>query len=98
MDFSPRYTHDAVADAVFLYLVDSVERGAARSSRFVPVSIEGASVTVVLDEAGRALGVEFLGASKLFSQDALEGFRRGPGAFTPEPGGADGGTTGNSPV
>ena len=76
-----KYTYDADADAVFLYLVPSISFGQVTRSAFVPVAIKGASVTVSLDESGRALGIEFLGASKLFSTVGLAAWENGRTPF-----------------
>lgn len=66
-----RFTYDSEADAVYLYLVDEIHSGQVKSSQLVPLRIKGASATVSFDESDRALGVEFLGASKLLSGDLL---------------------------
>jgi uncharacterized protein YuzE len=76
-----RYTYDEVADAIYLYLVDTIAPDQTRRSEFIPLEIRGASLIAALDEAGNALGIEFLGASRLFTAEALEGFRAGRTPF-----------------
>jgi len=72
-----KYTYDADADAVFLYLVDHIGRGEAVRSALVDLYVDSGAVNVELDGDGHALGVEFLGASKLFTEEAIAGFRAG---------------------
>lgn len=76
-----RYTYDDQADAVFLYLVPAIRPAQARRSAPVPLEIPGASMVVLLDEAGQALGIEFLGASVMFKASALKAFRSGHSQF-----------------
>jgi uncharacterized protein YuzE len=71
------YTYDAEANAVYLYLAPPGEAGYVKSSAFVEVRIPNGSLIVSLDEAGNAMGIEFLGASNVFSREALEGFKAG---------------------
>lgn len=78
MEWLPvRYTYDEEANAVYLYLVDSVGRGEAKRSSVVPLELRGASITVDFDDGGHALGIEFLGASSLFTAEALNAIRAG---------------------
>lgn len=67
-----RLTYDPEADAAFLYLVDEIRPGEVKRSQWVPLRMKGASMTVSLGEDGRALGVEFLGASKQLAPLLLE--------------------------
>ena len=76
-----RYTYDEDADAVFLYLVDAIARGQACRGAMVPLEIRGASISVSLDDAGHALGIEFLGVSELFTPKAIEAIRAGRSTF-----------------
>jgi len=76
-----RYTYDEEADAVFLYLVDHIGAGEAARSRMVDLHVHLGAVNVELDRDGRAVGVEFLGASKIFTEDAIAGFRAGRSPF-----------------
>jgi len=76
------YTYDEVADAVYLYLVDRIEDGAAKRSSMVDLYVSDASIIVTLDAFDRALGIEFLGASNLFTAEAIEGFRLGRTPFS----------------
>jgi uncharacterized protein YuzE len=75
MDGIPmRYTYDDAADAVFIYLVDDIKSGEVVRSAWLPLRVAGASITASLDAGGRTLGLEFLGASRLFTPETLEGF------------------------
>lgn len=65
-------TFDPEADASFLYLVDEIGTGEAKQSRLIPIELQGSAVIVSCDDTGKALGVEFLGASNLFTQQMLE--------------------------
>jgi uncharacterized protein YuzE len=67
-----RFTYDPIADAAFLYLVDEIQPGQVKESRWVPLRMKDASVIVSVDEDGQALGVEFLGASKQLGSLLLE--------------------------
>ncbi|MGB6056900.1 MAG: hypothetical protein WBF71_01445 [Microthrixaceae bacterium] len=66
-----RFTLDREADAVFLYLVDEIEPGSANRSSIVTLPFQGASVIAVLDADGRALGLEFIPASAMFTGKML---------------------------
>jgi uncharacterized protein YuzE len=79
--FPVRFTYDEIADAVFIYMVDEIATGEAKRSALVPLEVPGASILVELDEGDRALGVEILGASRMFTAEALAGFRVGRSEF-----------------
>ena len=76
-----KFTYDADADAVFLYLVPSISAGQVAQSTAVPLAIKGASVIVSLDESGRALGIEVLGVSNLFSAEGVAAWENGRTPF-----------------
>lgn len=69
-----RYTYDSEADAIFIYLVDEIGGGEVARSAWVPLRMSGASITASVDADGNALGIEFLGASHLFTAEALAAF------------------------
>lgn len=88
----PRFTYDEDADAIQLYLTGPIGPGEVARSALVPLVRAGlgGSIIVDVDEGEQALGVEFLGVSRLFTTEALEGFRanRSPfatGAWPPTP-------------
>ena len=80
-DLTLKYTYDEVADAVFLYLVDQIDFGEVKRSSMVDLYVPGASMCVDLDATGRALGIEFLGVSNLFTAETIEGLRLGRTPF-----------------
>ena len=76
-----RYTYDEEADAVFLYLVEHIDFGEVRRSAAVDLDLRGASIIVVVREDGTPLGIEFLGASRFFTAEALDAIGRGRAPF-----------------
>lgn len=79
----PTYTYDETADAVYLYLAGPVGFGELARSQLVPWGRAGlgASITLCLDHSGAPRGLEFLGVSKMFTAEAIEGFREGRTPF-----------------
>lgn len=73
-----RFTYDVEADAAYLYLIDEISRGQVRRSAWVPVRLEDAALTVDFDEHGQALGVEILGASRIFTPAMLDAIATSP--------------------
>ena len=69
-------TYDKSADAVYLYLVDDIEAG--ESKRQIAVEGEGLRPMVILDldEDGRFLGIEIIGAENSLRQETLASLRR----------------------
>jgi hypothetical protein len=76
-----RFTYDEVADAVFIYLAEEIGRGEAKRSSLLPFDLKRASMVVVLGEDDRALGLEILGASRVFTEPALNALREGRTPF-----------------
>lgn len=66
-----RFTYDPSVDAVYLYLVDAIGRGEVAKDVLVHLPIPMTSISVSTDSSGRALGVEFLGASRLLGPQLL---------------------------
>ena len=52
-----RLTHDAEADAAYVYLVDEINRGEVASSHVADIPMDRAALTVDLDADGRAPGL-----------------------------------------
>ena len=79
----PIFTFDETADAVHLYLAGPIEFGELARSRLVPWGRAGlgASTILCLDHSGSPRGLEFLGVSKMFTAEAIEGFREGRTPF-----------------
>lgn len=66
-----RITHDAEADAAYVYLVDEINRGEVAYSRFARIKLEHAELTVDFDANGRILGIEVLGAGGVLRQETI---------------------------
>ena len=64
-------TYDPVADAAFLYLADPIEPGAAVSGSTLNRELDRAAVNASFDSAGRLLGIELLGVSRLLRPESL---------------------------
>ena len=66
-----RLTHDAEADAAYVYLVDEIDRGEVASSRVADIPLDRAALTVDFDANGRVLGIEVLGASRILREETI---------------------------
>lgn len=66
-----RFTHDAEADAAYVYLVDEINSGGVAVSRVANILMDRASITVDFDTDGRVLGIEVLGASRVLRQETI---------------------------
>lgn len=66
-----RLTHDAEADAAYVYLVDEINRGEVASSRVADIPMDGAALTVDFDADGRVIGIEVLGASRVLRPETI---------------------------
>jgi uncharacterized protein YuzE len=69
---SVRVTHDAEADAAYVYLVDEIARGEVADSRVADIPLDRAALTVDFDADGRVLGIEVLGASRVLRPETLQ--------------------------
>ena len=69
-------TYDPVADAAFLTLVGSVGFGEVTAGDVLDLDLENASITVDFDAKGKPLGVEVLGASRVFLPAFLDAVQR----------------------
>jgi uncharacterized protein YuzE len=69
-------TYDRTADAAYIYLVEEIRAGEAQ--RQVPVDGEGAPAMIVLDldDQGRILGIEIVGARSALRPETIEMLRR----------------------
>jgi len=67
-----RLTHDAEADADYVYMVEEIDRGEVTSSRVAAIRFENASLLVDLDADGRVLGIEVLGASRVLRAETIQ--------------------------
>lgn len=67
-----RMTHDAEADAAYIYLVDQVSRGEVAYSRVANIPLDRAALTIDFDEGGRVLGIEVLGASQVLRDETVQ--------------------------
>lgn len=67
-----RLTHDAEADAAYVYLVDEIARGEVASSRVADIPMENAAMTVDFDANGLVLGIEVLGASRVLRPETIQ--------------------------
>jgi uncharacterized protein YuzE len=65
-------THDAEADAAYIYLVDQVSRGEVAYSREANIPLDQAALTIDFDEHGRVLGIEVLGASRVLREETVQ--------------------------
>lgn len=55
-------THDAEANAAFIYLVDKIENGEAVESHAADIEMCGASIVVEFDADKKILGIDVSGA------------------------------------
>ena len=67
-----RSTYDSVANAAYVYLVDSVKPGEVAYSRHANIALDQAAITVDFDTDGRVLGIELLGADRLLRSESIE--------------------------
>ena len=65
-------TYDSKADAAYLTLVDSIGHREVATSSTLDLALENSAIVVDFDAAGRALGLEVLGASRVFLPAVLE--------------------------
>ena len=66
-----RLTHDAVADAAYVYLVDEIDRGEVASPQIAGIPLDRATLIVDFDASGRVLGIEVLGASRVLREETI---------------------------
>lgn len=66
-----RVTHDAEADAAYVYLVEKIHRGEVAHSRAARIKLDRAALTVDFDADGRILGIEVLGAGKVLREETI---------------------------
>jgi uncharacterized protein YuzE len=66
-----RMTHDAAANAAYIYLVDEIARGEVTYSRVADIPMDNAAITVDFDAEGRVLGIELLGASRALRAETI---------------------------
>jgi uncharacterized protein YuzE len=66
-----RMTHDADANAAYIYLVDEIARGEIAHSRVADIPMDNATITVDFDAEGRVLGIELLGASRALRAETI---------------------------
>ena len=76
-----RYTYDERADAINIIFDEDRTRGRAVSSSVVAMPFNGASMCVARDASGRALSLEILGVSRIFTESAVEAIRQGRTPF-----------------
>ncbi len=68
---SMRVTYDEVADAAYIYVVDSVAPGTVANTSICSTPLKGTSVNVDFDREGRLLGIELLGARSLLGDEVI---------------------------
>lgn len=66
-----RITHDAEADAAYVYLVDAIGQGEVAYSRIAGITMNRAALTVDFDADGRILGIEVLGAGAVLREETI---------------------------
>lgn len=66
-----RLTHDAEANAAYVYLVDHIDRGEVAFTRMADIPLDGASLSVDFDTSGRILGIEVLGVSRVLRDETI---------------------------
>ncbi|WP_207454482.1 DUF2283 domain-containing protein [Herbiconiux sp. SYSU D00978] len=66
----PHVAIDTEADAAYVYLVPEIEDDEAAQS--LVVEVPGGEITIDLDEEGRVLGFEIVGAAALLRPETLE--------------------------
>ena len=67
-----RVTHDAEADAAYVYLVERISAGEVAATRVANVKLPAASINLDFDSDGRLLGIEVLGASKILREGTIQ--------------------------
>ena len=67
-----RITHNAEADAAYIYVADPIAPGGVARSKLLDHFTPGASVTLDFDSDNRLLGIELLGFSRLVPAEVLE--------------------------
>jgi uncharacterized protein YuzE len=63
--------YDREADAAFVYFVTDIPEGGAAHTEPCDIEMQGSSMIVVMDAAGKLIGLEILGASGLLPADVL---------------------------
>ncbi len=71
-----KLTFDPETDEAFLRIGGEAERGGAPRSEACDVGIEGVSLIFLYAADGRLVGIEVLGASRLFAAHVLREARR----------------------
>jgi uncharacterized protein YuzE len=69
-------TFDPVADAAMILLVDPLPEGEVVTSQICDADMTDAAVVLDLDRQGRAVAIEFLGASRILPAPVLEASER----------------------
>ena len=70
-------SHDAEADAAYIYVADPIARGCVARSKVLDHFTPGASVILTFDSDNRLLGIELLGFSRLVPAEVLERVTQG---------------------
>lgn len=65
-------THDAEANAAYIYLVDQIAFGEVARTAVADIELTNAAINVDFDSAGRVLGIEKLGADKVLRDQTIE--------------------------
>lgn len=66
-----RLTYDEKADAAYVYLVPTIDRGEVHQTRHSMVPLDQAGINLDFDADGRLLGIEILGASRVLRRETL---------------------------
>ena len=69
---SMRMTYDQGSDAAYIYVVESIDRGAVAETRICETPKLGTSVNVDFDSEGRLLGIELQGVRLLLDHDVVQ--------------------------
>jgi uncharacterized protein YuzE len=64
-------THDADANAAYIYMVDEIAPGEISHSRVADIPMDNAAISVDFDAEGRVLGIELLGASRALRAETI---------------------------
>ena len=66
-----RLEYDKATNTVFLYLKERIGPGEIKQGKLVDVDLPNSAVIASLDETGRVVRVEFMGADVVFSGSML---------------------------
>jgi uncharacterized protein YuzE len=64
-------THDADANAAYIYMVDEIAPGEIAHSRVADIPMDNTAITVDFDAEGRVLGIELLAASRALRDETI---------------------------